>query len=522
MLNAAIFQLRRKLKAGLKWKGSKDVLAWVGNEVIIGFRELRPDLQDFIHNSRGFAIIEVRDVGTAEAFLEAVARAFAQDSEISDADRYLDEATGLQITIIDGFFFAGISDKWMVISNDRDVFRQVGGMLLSPDKGPSPDRTNLDMKIVIGKHDTLGRMQERLITEYGRWNATRFRYRFGNNSAALLAGGRQISEEFDSSNGRTLFLDGDTGLVTSPAFGAESITKPSSGVPYPPLDQGGMVLNISGRFLKGSVELKGSLEFEPRRKEQRTTLSIPSNLSAITSRLRRTKLAGFLTEVIEDAGPWLSSIAEESLSKLGKSAMRPLFKLYFSGTDHSKIRVLRVLRKMEPDEVRKHLRPLYRKRASESDRVLRELYLTLLHFRHEDAIADINEHILNCTVQTWELEIIGDERVSELTPALVEYIVSIGDDLEGSRELRQWLAAEPVRGSTRLGSCLRALSDIGTSAIPEILQIIPGAADRQKALMTLAIMNMPDLTREQISFQKARHQDGEVIEFLDTILKELD
>ncbi len=518
LLNAVIMQLRRKLKAELKWKGKKDVLGWVGNEIVIGFEEIRLAPEDFICSSKGFLIVEVRDLQTAKAFLDALAREFGENDE-SGRSHYVDEIAGIRAALIDGFFFAGISDRWMVISNDRDVFSRVVEELALPDEEPTSEKSNVGVRLVIGKGDALGKMKDRLLTDYGRWNAARLSYQLGNNAQVLSSPTRQVEFGLAEENG--FFLDGDMGLAASVIFGPGKASMSVRGEPYPPLDRDGVTLNINGRLFKDRAELAGSAEFESLETRRKASLTIPYDLAAISRRLSRTTLSDFLVETMDDADPWLSSIAQQRLSELGASAMRPLLRLYYSGSDRSKVRVLRILRGMKLKDVRRHLPRLYRKRASESDEVIEELYRTLVHFGYPKAVAHIEERIADHTVQPWELEIVRDEQAPQLIPALVAYIMGIGDDIDGSRELRQWLAAGPVGGRTNLSLCLSALSEIGKAALPEMLKRIPQGDERQKALTAFAILNMPDIVREDLASFRTEQHDKEVREFLEEVLKEL-
>jgi hypothetical protein len=507
VLNAAIMQLRRKLKAQLKWEGRGDVLGWVGNEIVVGFREMRPDQQDFIHNSKGFIVVKIRDPRAGEAFLGAVARRYGEKDESGRAI-YLDEIARTRAVLIDGFFFAGISGRWLVVSNDREVFSRLVCDLASLEEEPSSNKSNVGLRLVIDEGDALGKMRERLLTDWGRWNAARSDYRFGDG-ARVSSSRKQLTSE-------------ESGIAASSFFEFEEASMSAPGRPYPPLDQGGVTLNVSGRLFKDRAELTGSVEFASLETSRKASLTVPRDLASMGWRLRRTALSDFLVEAMEAADPWLSSIAQRRLSELGASAMRPLLGSYYGGNGRSKVRVLRVLRRMEPEDVRRHLPRLYRKRASESAEVIEELYRTLVHFGYVKAVADVEEHIAAHTARPWEFEIVVDEEVPQLVPALVAYVMGIGDEIYGSRELRQWLVAERVGGVTDLGICLSALSGIGKKALPEIFERIDQGDERQKALMAFAILNMPDLSKEDLALFRTEQQDEETKEFVDEILKELD
>ena len=521
LLRGLIGQLKLRAKVVLKWRSRKDPFGWVGNEIILGFREVRTGALDFLHNSKGFAAIQVRDEKLAKLFFAALTRAAAKEEDKDGEIPHLfDEQSGVRAVIIQGDFLVGLAGEWLVISNDVQVFREVASKLLSPDDRPSSGESSLGLRLVLSGEDLPGRTRKTLLAEEARLDARRLSYRFGNRAALLAAERRRFSSEPKPGPLVTYFVDEDTGLITSPFFGPEKATAQNK-FPLTPPNHRELLLSLDGRISGKALEIWGSLSVKPIEAGRKASLGVPENLTAMARRLRRTSLARFLVESMEKSGPWLSSLAELRLSKLGRSAIRRLLALYFRGDDASRVHVLRVLRSMEPGTVRKYMRVLYRTRGLCSDEVKEELYRTLVHLRYPEAMMDVYGHLRARSVEIWELEILLDERVEEFAPALVAYVL---DDAAGraGREFVKWRSSQPSGGVTTIGLCLTALSEIGESALRAILDQVPAATERQRALLAIAILNMRDINKEGLLKLKSERRGQEAGDFIDAIVSEIE
>lgn len=501
MLRGILTKLRASVASAIKWKSSKDIFSWMGSEIIVGFRDLQSGWENFLYNSQGFMVVEIRDASLAREFLVAYfnacnegkpARKIFHQSRSPNEENIKDikfEPVGIGYK--EGFpgalSYAGIVDKWMVFSNDRSIFNYITEKLAT-------NRTGL------------------LKTEMP-FNA---RLVFGNNDAAKIFLSGFFQGKVDIHAKTYLSSNKDVFSENFPPLYKRHI--------YPAAGSRRLLLDLSSRITGDWVRFRGTLYLDiPKRKKSRRTLEEMQELySANRFYLSQPlKLAVFLAQR-EDGKA--AEFLETQATKLGWSEGRRLLTKYLKGDDLTKIYALKLLRELDSKSATKELARIWKKSPPKNPQVRKEMNRTLIHLREKSIIRYIGGCLSSYNIKMDEFETVEKERIPELAKALANYINNIDFSADEDREISRWLSAEFSGSKNKLGLCISSLSAIGKKAMPEILKVIqnPYTDNRRTALFALAVLSMPDIGKDDLIALKENAKHKKVIDFLDMLIEEFE
>ena len=167
ILRGILTKLRASVSSAIKWKSSKDIFSWMGSEIIVGFKDLHSGWENFLYNSQGFMIIEIRDASLAREFLISYFNACNEGKPARKIfhrswNPYEENIDDIKIDPVrfeykEGFLgalsYAGIVDKWMVFSNDRRIFNYITEKLATNGIGLLKTEMPFNARLVFGNND---------------------------------------------------------------------------------------------------------------------------------------------------------------------------------------------------------------------------------------------------------------------------------------------------------------------------------------------------------------------------------